>query len=101
MNCKPGDLAVVIRSWAGNEGRVVQCIELDAWKSNIPGQFPDGRSSPPEPIWVIDRPLPDFDGDMDCTIADSQLKPIRPQADDARDETLGWLPVPTKETEAV
>ena len=27
MNCKQGDMAVVVRSSAGNEGRVVTCLE--------------------------------------------------------------------------
>lgn len=27
MNCKQGDMAVVVRSSAGNEGKVVTCVE--------------------------------------------------------------------------
>lgn len=26
MNCKQGDLAIVVRSKAGNEGRIVRCV---------------------------------------------------------------------------
>lgn len=28
MNCKQGDLAIVVRSHAGNEGKIVRCLEL-------------------------------------------------------------------------
>lgn len=28
MNCKQGDIALVVRSIAGNEGRVVTCLEI-------------------------------------------------------------------------
>ena len=28
LNCKQGDLAIVIRSHAGNEGKIVTCVRL-------------------------------------------------------------------------
>lgn len=28
MNCKKGDLAVVVRSWSGREGSIVRCVEF-------------------------------------------------------------------------
>lgn len=28
MNCKQGDLAIVVRSYAGNEGKIVTCLKL-------------------------------------------------------------------------
>lgn len=28
MNCKKGDLAMIVRSYAGNHGKVVTCLEL-------------------------------------------------------------------------
>lgn len=79
MNCKPGDLAVVVR--LTNEdlrpylGRIVTCVRL---------------------------------GDMDCwetapmlepyrCVYDGALIPIRDPGDDAKDETLSWLPVPSRE----
>ena len=33
LNCKQGDLAVIVRSMAGNEGKIVQCPRLvfDPW----------------------------------------------------------------------
>ncbi len=50
MNCRPGDLAIVIRSSAANNGKAVTCLELvSAASLNI---------SPEEgPLWRIDREL--------------------------------------------
>ena len=36
-------------------------------------------------------------GDMHPYAKDSQLRPIRDPGDDARDETLEWLPVPSRD----
>jgi hypothetical protein len=36
-------------------------------------------------------------GDPYGFVLDFQLRPIRDPGDDAQDETLDWLPVPTKE----
>lgn len=29
MNCKQGDLAIIVKSLAGNEGKIVRCLELE------------------------------------------------------------------------
>lgn len=51
MNCKPGDLAVIVRSMAGNEGRIVQCIRLAG-----PGEFPrEGIFGGPR--WVMNQQI--------------------------------------------
>ena len=50
LNCRPGDLAVVVRSSAGNEGKVVTCVRL--WP---PGT--DNTHVEDGPVWEIDRPL--------------------------------------------
>lgn len=94
MNCKPGDLAIVVRSICGNEGKVVRCIRLDDRVSSEPSRMPDGTIVAPEPAWVIDRPLSDWEGEMSSYCWDSQLRPIRNPGDDAQDETLAWKPVP-------
>lgn len=100
MNCKPGDLAVVVKSWAGNEGRIVRVIRLCPKTSKNPNIDSRGILTAPEPYWVIDQALPDFEGTLGKTFADSQLRPIRDPGDDAQDETLSWLPVPSTEKEA-
>ena len=78
MNCKQGDIAVIVRSLAGNEGRLVICVELcqrPTWlHKTLPG-----------PTWRIDRFL---DGILFPTniASDSQLRPLRD--DEGEDEML-------------
>lgn len=83
MNCKPGDIAVVIFSrGGGNEGKIVTCIRpvqrlylecgtVAAWMT--------------EPMLVnrlgLEVPTPDH-----------QLRPIRDPGEDAVDESKAWLP---------
>lgn len=72
MNCKQGDMAIVIKSWCGNEGRVVTCEEFA-------GECGDYQDSD---MWRIDINLPTINsltGDMvesDPYISDSCLMPI-------------------------
>lgn len=49
MNCKPNDLAMIIKSMAGNEGKIVTCIRL------VDDQFNYGPSY--GPIWETDTIL--------------------------------------------
>ena len=72
MNCKPGDLAVVVRSCLGNEGRILTCKRLVP-----PGEakrlgFGVGRS-----VWETDTPLKDTWGGFECFTPDDILRPIR------------------------
>ena len=72
MNCKKGDLAVVVRSKFGNLGRIVQCLRLatkeDHEAYNV---FFDN-----DPTWILDVPV-------NCSfstaplITDKQLRPLR------------------------
>jgi len=82
MNCKPGDLAVVVSSAAGNEGKIVKCLQhvrhpfidagvLDAWLTEPMLRNVLGKQVP----------SPDF-----------RLRPIRDPGDDAVDESKAWLP---------
>lgn len=82
MNCKPGDLAVIVRSLTGNDwaiGRVIRVTTLS------------GESG----VWHLEVPLFGPRGRPYILIEDYCLKPLRDPGDDARDETLSWLPVPT------
>jgi len=80
MNCKPGDLAIVVYCInSANLGRVLRVVRpfplfADAWE--VEGQD-SGK-------WAFD----------------SWLRPIRNPGDDAQDETLQWLPVPSQHKEA-
>ena len=87
MNCKQGDLAVIVRSYAGNEGKMVECLRL------VPEQ--ENPMSEPGPVWLVNIELKGAWGDATPHIHDDQLRPIRDQ--DGQDETLTWLDVPSKE----
>jgi hypothetical protein len=50
MNCKPGDLAIIVKSLAGNEGKIVRCVRLRGMK---PCSTPDGLVTPVL-SWEID-----------------------------------------------
>lgn len=79
MNCRPGDLAIIVKSVAGNEGKIVRCIRLLPSGSDKKFVF-DG------PRWVIDRPVPDSIGLEISSLADCALRPIRDN--DGEDEML-------------
>lgn len=82
MNCKQGDLAVLVRSDSGNEGAVVQCLRLYV------GQLlnPDKTLTATVVAWFIDRNLPTLDGSLCLIVEDSKLRPLRDT--DGEDEIL-------------
>lgn len=84
MNCKPGDLAVIVRSLAGLEGRIVHCMRLaDSCNFDLDGRMVlyDGG-----PRWVLEKPIVNSDGDTLYTYADARLRPLRDS--DGEDEVL-------------
>ena len=86
MNCKPGDLAVIVRSIASadvkNLGRVFLLTQISV----------EGTTFSGSPCWETEEMEPDF------VVRDDCLRPIRPQDDDAEDQSKAWLPpVPTRE----
>lgn len=85
MNCKPGDLAVIVKSSAGNEGAIVKIVEF---VGKVQGWGGYDR-------WRIDRKLKGDRGNLTDTARDWNLRPIRDN--DGEDETLQWAPVPVKE----
>jgi hypothetical protein len=91
LHCKPGDLAIVVKSDAGNHGKIVRCIRL-ASLSEIRGWFFSDLFGP---VWVIDQNLLSTNGNKVPLAIDSYLMPIRPS--EGQDETLQWAPVPEKE----
>ena len=50
LRCKPGGLALIIKSTAGNEGKVVQCIRI------IPAESVYYDPTP-GPVWEIDTQI--------------------------------------------
>jgi hypothetical protein len=91
MNCEKGDLAVCVKSYAGNEGKIVRCLTL------VEKVFSEPLGH--QLSWITDPLLRNKAGTC-VPVPDILLRPIRPQADDAKDETLQWLPVPSRETES-
>lgn len=93
MNCKPGDLAVLVKSFVNNEGRIFRCIRLASErevKANCFWVYPNA--------WVIDTPLLTNTGNFVAMAYDQHMRPIRDPGEDAQDESHAWLPpVPTKE----
>lgn len=86
MNCRPGDLAVIVRATRiENLGKIVRCIRLHT----DPLRDADGmrwRMAQAEPRWVIDPPIRNTEGVRMLTAPDSALRPIRDN--DGTDETL-------------
>lgn len=97
MNCKPGDLAVIVDSSQArsrsNIGLLVSVRELcegsaREWKCDpVPGQRP--------PLNGDGHPIVGWVG-----VYDRNLHPIRDPGDDAVDQTLLWLPVPSEKEPA-
>ena len=88
LNCRPGDLAVVVSvppyAMTRALGSVVRCLELvDGGLGGLP-------------MWHVDPPA----ANHYWGIGDRWLRPIRDPGEDARDETLDWLPLPVTTKDA-
>jgi len=94
MNCKQGDLAIVVRSSAGNEGKIVTCLRL----ATIEEIEQTNLRKDMYPYWAIDQALPtrtyitnrpagNFSFVPDCV-----LKPLRDN--EGEDETFQWAGKP-------
>lgn len=83
MNCKPGDLAYIVQSDAGNEGVVVEVIRLCDERTRIHG----------EPTWLCRTSTPRITNmgfpDTESGVQDRRLRPISgvPVHDEEHDET--------------
>lgn len=89
MNCKPGDFAIFVKSYANNYGKIVRVTKLHIQRPFIDGTFRDA--------WEYEGgPLLGIRGNPVKFVPDEQLRPIRDNP--GTDETLTWAPVPHKET---
>lgn len=98
MRCKPGDLAVRVRvsdgAGAKTVGHVYVCLKL------IPLAVNALSGEQVLAVWHVERngitrtPRGNRMGVPDC-----DLQPLGNPGGDARDQTLDWLPVPSRETE--
>jgi hypothetical protein len=104
MNCKPGDLAVIIDSaHPSNIGVLVVVMEAGEPKHTYIKSFARYNGAP---RWWCEshRPLQTFRGCQASSATrfiapDAALRPIRDPGEDAQDETLNWLPVPSQHKE--
>ena len=76
MNCKQGDLAIIVRSMAGNEGKIVRCLRFVGYVEGFVGND----------RWEIDTKIISFKRVLHNTTQDSWMRPIRPT--DGEDEML-------------
>ena len=86
LNCRPGDLAIFVKSAAGNKGKIVRCVRLASKFEKIDCGLVDF-----EAVWVLEFPVPTLWGVMPFAY-DDYLRPIRDQPGD--DETLTWAGLP-------
>lgn len=102
-NCKPGDLAIFVRSKTGlNLGRIVRCIEL----VGVGQQTYDGEvlifENPNAVVWRIEQPIPlrRRGGDRIIMVpfaTDENLRPLRDNP--GEDEILRIAGLPQITTE--
>ena len=88
LNCKQGDLAVIVRSHAGNEGKIVHCLRLVLNERHL---FPGPR-------WLIDRAVPHSTLGTTRTVADCALRPLRDN--NGEDEVLRLVGLPASTPQA-
>jgi len=88
MNCKQGDLAVIVRSSAGNEGKIVRCL---SFLPSLTCRQLDGTLVT-SPAWVVDRAIFGWDGYRLPGVRDALLRPIRDS--DGQDEMLRLVGLP-------
>ena len=91
LNCKQGDLAIVVRSTCGNEGKIVRCLEV-MYTDRVPDvegwmhRFAGG----PRWVWRIDRTI-NFSNMFDVVqieyCSDDKLRPLRGDINDEEIET--------------
>ena len=82
LNCKQGDLAIIVKSQAGNEGKIVVC---DEFLGDFELLTPSGCFTT-EPCWKVNIQLSGSFGFVDNIVEDSKLRPIRDS--DKEDEML-------------
>ncbi len=104
MNCKPGDLAVVVRAGGSPEMLGLMCLVTSVGEFDHEGRWTwlcRFQKKTQWDIWVEDVRTGRETMSRNGFMPDSDLRPIRNPGDDATDETLLWLPTPSKERETV
>jgi hypothetical protein len=93
MNCKPGDLALVVKGFPENLGKMVQCVRIitdstELIPTSIGALSVQMRAN--TPIWLLDRRLRCMTtkgvANLCAICADAYLMPIRPEPQDEKHE---------------
>lgn len=69
LRCKAGQLAIIIKSTAGNEGMIVRTVRLRAHSAF---SFPVEHG----PVWEIDTPILTSAGNMVPACYDEWMRPV-------------------------
>lgn len=93
MNCKQGDLAIVVRSRAGNEGKVLTCVRYTGVGILVGDDNHFKQSSWGKDVWEVDTTMKvvTSEGIPDGTcnyVKDSQLRPLRGTLTDNEEEIV-------------
>ncbi len=95
MNCKPGDIARVV-SGGANRDKLLRVLDSD---NCDPGEWRcEALQSMSQYVW--EKIVGQVPAGAIVYAMDSILRPIRDPGEDAQDETLSWLQVPSTEKEA-
>lgn len=97
MNCKPGDLAVIVRAELPENIGLLVHVQNAGTEGEFGWEWLIYSDKPTRSVWISTgmEAYPSCDAFM----PDAWLRPIRDPGDDAKDETLDWLPVPKHEKE--
>lgn len=94
-NCKAGDLAVVVRSFAGNEGKIVRCLEfVGTGRCDAGRRMGCPSEGPYTDLWRIDTPMSTDRGSTTHLMRDAWLRPIRDNP--GTDEVIAKVGKPKK-----
>lgn len=90
MNIKPGDLCILVKSHAGNEGKIVTAVEHIG-----PMRIRDiTHKIDITDVWRVTPLLPDCFGYLTDKVPTSCLRPIKDQP--GEDETIEWAGKPSE-----
>lgn len=95
MNCKPGELAVFVSSYAGNEGKIINVLRVASSAELDEANFTKKYGT----VWHTKEDVRYENGLYGRFALDFQLRPIRP--DEGQDEILRIAGLPKKEREVV
>jgi hypothetical protein len=92
MNCKQGDLAIVVRSTVGNEGKIVSCVKLFGYLPSCPHNGVHWANGIDTDYLEIDPPVigrHNATGELSpCSFfPDAHLRPLRGDLLDEETET--------------